>query len=265
MSRPARQAGYSLAELLVVVAVLGLTVAAVAGVYAFFQQTYTRAASLEDAQLGARAGVDRMVLELRLVGSYWAGVNGAGSAIIAASATSVTFIGDVDADTLDGAGGEVSLAQSAVAGSTVVRVDRATGADGGPAFAPGEYLFIANGATREARAIAAVTGTTLTLASALVNAYPVGSLVRSVETVTYGFDAPTSTLTRSMGGGAADPIVDNVTDLTLTYFDEFGAPLALPPNLPLIREVGISLTCRGGDGSRRIISTRVKPRSLALL
>lgn len=264
MARLIREQGYTLAELLVVIAIVGLVVVAISGVYIVSQQTYTRAASLEDAQLGARAGVDRMAPELRLIGAYWTGANGAGPAVTMATPTAIAFTADVDADTLDGAGSEVSLAQPANSGSTQVTVDRATGAGGGNAFAASEYLFIASGATREVRQIAGVAGTTITLASPLANTYPAGSLVRSVETVTYAFDPASSTLTRSQGGGGAEAIVDNVAGLALTYFDEFGNPLGPPPTLALIREIGISLTTQGSDGSRRTMTTRVRPRSLSL-
>lgn len=73
MLKRGSQPGYTLVELLVTMAILGLVASAVAGVYQVSQQTYTRASSLEAAQVGARAGLDRMANELRLIGSYWLG------------------------------------------------------------------------------------------------------------------------------------------------------------------------------------------------
>ena len=73
--------GFTLTELLIVIAILGMVAAAVVGVSQVSQQTYTRAASLEDAQLGARAGLDRMATELRLIGAYWSGATDATDAI----------------------------------------------------------------------------------------------------------------------------------------------------------------------------------------
>jgi len=256
----AEENGYTLAELLIVIAILGMVAAAVAGVYQVSLQAYTRATSLEDAQLGARAGLDRMSTELRLIGAYWTGADGAGDAITAATPTSITFLADVDRDTVNNG---VETTVSAAATLTAVPVSGAADAfNVYSSSALNDYVYIVNGATREVRQIAGVAGTIITLATALTNIYPAGSIVRSVETVTYAFDATANTLTRSVGGSGADTILDNVTDLSLTYFDANGASLGSSPTVTLIREIQISLTTRGSDGSARTMTSRVRPRNL---
>ncbi len=260
MARFTREDGYTLAELLIVIAMLGVMVTAVVGVYQVSLQTYTRASSLEDAQLGARAGLDRMATELRLIGAYWSAVNGGGAAITVADSTSITFLADIDADTLNTAGQEITLAQNANSGDTQIIVNRTTGWVGGNAFTAGEWVYIASGVTREVKQIAAgyTTGTALPLATALTNSYPGPStpaIVRSVETVAYAVSA--GSLARN---GLA--IVDNVTALTFAYFDVNGAPLALPPIPGQIREIQISLTTQGSDGSLRTMTSQVRPRNL---
>lgn len=265
MSRVGKNAGYTLVELLIVVAILGLIALAIGGVYQVSVQAYTRSASLEDAQLGARAGLARMITELRLIGAFWNGATGAGTAITATTATSITFMADVNGDTVIN-GAETTTTAAIASGSTAVVVN-ASATNVASSFnvyqtaALNDYLYIANGAMREVSQISGVSGSTLTLATALANSYPTTGIVRSVETVTYNFDAGTGSLTRSVGGSGAAAIVDNVTGLTLTYFDANGT-LLNPVTLALIREIQISLTTQGSDGSRRTMTSRVRPRNL---
>ncbi|MBI4609173.1 MAG: type II secretion system protein [Candidatus Rokubacteria bacterium] len=259
-----RNDGYSLVELLVTMALVGLIASSSLGIYQVAQQTYTRAVSLEDAQSASRAVLDRMASDFRFIGSFWTGASGAGSAITAATSGSITFYGDTDANTLDSDGNEDTLALDASSGSTVITVSRATGADGAAAFVPGAYVYLDSGAAREVRSITAVLGTAITLGTALAKTYPAGSLVRAVETVTYTFNpAPANTLTRSLNGGTAEVLAANVTGLTLTYFDG-SSPPAVTTTLDAIRQIEVTLTVRGPDGSARRMTTRVKPPNLAL-
>lgn len=304
MTRFTREAGFTLMELMIVVAILAMIAAAILGVYQVSQAIYIRSASLEDAQLSARAGLDRMAIELRLAGAYVSGAVNPFSidVITAASSTSVTFRGDVNGDTLNSAGDEIKV-NTAYSSGTSLAADRATGIDGKNPFCspPSDaascptptlpkYIYVLNGARREVGQIASTytSGTDLTLAvpagatDALVYNYPVGSIVRTVETVTYTLTAyascPTplpsisgmSCLTRSVDGGAAQTLVENVTvtGLTLTYYDSAGAAIAdtsTQANRNTIREISISLTTQGNDGSRRTMTSRVRPRSLGVL
>lgn len=247
-----------------VTAILGMVAAAVVGVYRFSLETYTRAASLEDAQVGARAGLDRMATELRLIGAYWSGAGGAGAAITAASATTITFMSDVNGDTVS-SGAETTVAAGTTATGTTVQVSGSASAaadafDVYSSSALNDYVYVADGAIREVKQISGISGTTLTLASALATYYPAGSIVRSVETVTYNYDGSAQTLTRSVGGSGAQTIIDNVTGLTLTYFQADGVTTAT--GTADIREIQISLTTEGSDGSSRIMTSRVRPRNL---
>ncbi|MGB4780503.1 PilW family protein [Candidatus Methylomirabilis sp.] len=267
MRRATETQGYSLVELLMVLAIAGLIGGAILGVYRVSQDTYIRASSLEAAQLGARAGLDRMANELRLIGSYWVGANGAGNAITAATANGITFMADVDAETLNAAGDEITLTAAAGGGTNTITVNRITGRSGNNAFAVGEWVHVANSGTRDIRQITAINGNTLTLAPGLSTIYPIGSLVRDVKTITYARNAvatstcqPLTCLTRTQGGGNAQPIVDNVTNLTFTYFLSDG--VTQTANAALIREIQIDLTVQNPDLNARRMTTRVKPRSL---
>lgn len=260
------ESGYTLAELLVTLAIIGLVASAVAGVYQVSHQTYIRASSLEAAQIAARAGLDRMANELRLIGSFWFGASGAGNAITAATPTSITFMANVD---------DLSVINDAEATPSPTTTGNAvplsiTAGQTGDAFKVyvsnpdlnNDYIYIANGGRREVKRITAINGNTLTLASALNLPYPAGSLVRDVKRITYAHNVAASTLTRSQGGSGADPVVDGVSGLTFTYFDTTGGALGANPDTSIIREIQVDLTVQGADGSPRRMTTRVRPRSL---
>lgn len=269
MRKRSGESGYTVVELLMTVALVGLVAAAVAGVYQVSQQSYMRASSLEEAQDGARVGLDRMANELRLIGSFWAGAVGAGNAITAASPTSLTFMASVtDLYMLNQSALEarVPIGSTASGMSVPLSISASDTADAFRVYgnaALNDFIYIANGGTREVRQINTIGGNTLTLATNLSLAYPAGSLVRDVKTITYARDAAASTLTRAQGGSGADTIVENVTGLTFTYFDTAGGALpASPPNPALIGAIQIDLTVQGADGSARLMTTRVRPRSL---
>jgi len=266
VSRLNDEHGYTLAELLIVVAILGMVAAAIFGVSYVSQQTYTRAASLEDAQLGVRAGLDRMANELRLAGAYWTGATDAGDAITAGSATGITFRGDIDADSVSGTT-ETTVTTATSATTTLVVSGTASAFNTYTSSSLNDYAYIAEGAVREVRQVSAVVSatSTITLATSLKNTYTTAAMVRSVETVTYSFDSSAGTITRTLGGNSAETIVDNVTSFSLSYYDASGNSLGSSPTLSLIREIGISITTRGSDGkSTRTMASRVKPRSLSL-
>lgn len=258
MIRRTKVEGYTMVELLIALAIAGVIGGAIVGVYRVSQDTYIRASSLEAAQLGARAGLDRMANELRLIGSYWVGASGAGNAITAALPGSITFQADVDADTLNAAGQEITLTAAAASGSNSISVNRTTGTIGDNAFTAGEWVLVANGATREVKQIGSgyTSGLSIPLTAPLTSSFsgpPQPATVRSVETITYDLNG-TSLRRNSLG------IVDNVTNLAFTYFGADG--VTQTANAALIREIQVALTVQGPDGSARRMTTRVKPRSL---
>jgi prepilin-type N-terminal cleavage/methylation domain-containing protein len=251
------QAGYGLVEMLVAVAIVGFVLAAVFVALDVSQRSFTSASALADAQVGARVAIDRMVAELRLIGSSYRGATGAGAAISAATATSITFIGDIDADSV--AGNADAVATGTSTGTTIVLSVANSG------FTVNESAYIANGGTREVRPIGGVAGATLTLDTALSGTYPAGSIVRSVETVTYTYDATTKTLTRT-AGSSTETTAENLVGFTLTYFDGSNPPVQTT-DLTQIREIEVKVTIEGTGGtagSRRVLTARVRPRSLAL-
>lgn len=270
------------------VALVGLMATAVAGVYEVSQRNYMRASSLEAAQDGARVGLDRMANELRLIGSYWCTAPNCNDAITAATASSITFMANVDnVDALSASNG-AEVVVSGTASGTSVPLNISTTAinaafDCYSNSSLNDFIYIANGGTRAVRQIVTngtdnncTDNSTLTLVSNLNVTYLQGSIVRDVKTITYARNASaTSTclaltcLTRKQGGDSADPIVDNVTGLTFTYFLNDGLTTTTTP--ALIREIQIDLTvqsppspdgCVAAAPPCRRMTTRVKPRNL---
>jgi prepilin-type N-terminal cleavage/methylation domain-containing protein len=105
------QRGFSLTELLVVCAVLGVVMAGVLSLLMMGQQSATAAMNKVDAQANARIGIERMILEIREAGYLPAGptcpgapttpcppFNYAFSAITAQSATGLTIQNDWNAN-----------------------------------------------------------------------------------------------------------------------------------------------------------------------
>ncbi len=89
-------AGYSLPELLVGVAVLGLVLSAVLGILQASLQAYRWGAARVEAQQSARIALERMIKELREAGydPRAAGIEG----IVVAEPTRVVFQRDLDGD-----------------------------------------------------------------------------------------------------------------------------------------------------------------------
>jgi prepilin-type N-terminal cleavage/methylation domain-containing protein len=272
MLKRSGESGYTMVELLVVMAITGIVGASILGVYQVSQDIYARASSLEAAQTGARAGLDRMTNEFRLIGSFWFGATDAGNAIVAATPTSITFMANVDDLSVIG-GVEATPNGTATGNSVPLSLTATQTADAFRVYADttlNDYIYIANGGRREVKRISAINTNTLTLASSLRwSPYAAGSFVRDVKRITYTRNVnATSTcpaltcLTRTQGGSGADPLVNNVTGLTFTYYDTTGGALGTNPNTALIREIQIDLTVQGTDGSQRRMTTRVKPRSL---
>ena len=258
--RRANDPGFTLIELLIALAIGSMIATGLVTIFQATQSQVSHAASLEDAQTTARVSLDQMVTELRLIGSYWSGISGVGNAITEATSSSLTFMADVDGDTLTGSTETTLTADST---STMLTVSGNASAFNTYATSSGnDYVYVGTGGTRELKQVASVSGSNITLASALANAYPAGSSVRSVEKVSYVFDASAKTLTRTLGGGSADTVLDNVTALTFTYFDNAGAALAATPtDLSAIKEIRVSLTTRGTGGDVRTMTSRVRVRN----
>ena len=263
MKRPT-EAGYSLLEVLVVASVVALIAAGTFAVYDASNRIYQRATALEDAQLRARAGLALMVTDLRLIGAYWTGATGAGSAIVSATPTSISFMADVNGESVHD-NIDAATAAPAQAGASAVTIDappsrvvRIFNTYANPAL--NDFVYVAHGSRREVGQVTSLSGSTLTLARPLASTYPAGSLVRSVEKVTYALNPATGKLTRAVGGSGALTVVNDVAALAMTYFDG-RHPGSLTSDPSRIREIHIALTTAADDHGTRAMTSRVRLRN----
>lgn len=88
------------------------------------------------------------------------------------------------------------------------------------------------------------------------------------EHMAYSYDDGEKEVGEAVDGGAPYKFIENVLDLTFTYFDESGTDLGDEPDLDEIRTVEIILTVAQKAGRDRLVnrtySTRVNCRNLGL-
>ncbi|MBI2218343.1 MAG: type II secretion system protein [Candidatus Rokubacteria bacterium] len=244
--------GFSLPELLVVIVILALMMMALFGTLDVSQKAYSRATAAEDAQTAARSVLERVATDLRMIGSFYFGAGNAGYPITAFSTTSITFLGDVN--------GDANTTLSAASGMNTVLVTSATG------FTQDELIYLASGTLREVARVAAISGTSFTLGAppaagtwtGLSNLFPSDSIARSVEQVTWTYDAGARTITRTDNDGAVQ-MMDQVAAFTMTAYDVNGNATV---SLTAIDSVGVELTATASGGARRTMKIRVQLRSM---
>jgi hypothetical protein len=162
-------------------------------------------------------------------------------------------VGDVDAT-------ETTLTGAASAGATSLTVAPTSG------LAIGKSLLVSDGAIRENRTISGVAGSSVTVSSALSSAYPIGAIVRSVESVTYTLSS--TTLNRSQDGGAASAMADNLSTFAFVYQDGSTPPVVLLPTTQAVRDqirqitVQVSGRGTGSQPAIRNFQLIVRPRNL---
>ncbi len=274
---PHDQRGFTLAELLITIAILGLVMAAVLGVQMSSSTMFLRGENQAEAQQGARAAM-LMEEDLRMVGygcpdngcvtpapavSCWSAPGPPAppaacttlGKITAASGTAVTFW----ADTLNAS---TTLSAAVVANAKTVPVTSATG------IAVNDYIYLSNGASWDYQQVKAIVGTSLTLAAGLQYAYPQGVLVGRPRAITYSYAA--STLSRDAGDtNGLLPLATGITGFTFTFYDTSDALITagnLNANLANIRRILISTSTQSTQTasgySTFSINTNVRPRNL---
>jgi prepilin-type N-terminal cleavage/methylation domain-containing protein len=262
--------GFTLTELLITMAILGLVMAAVLGVQLTSSTMFLRGENQAEAQQAARAAM-LMEEDLRMVGYGCPDLGcptpppaGAQEKFTAASVNSITFW----ADTLNVS---TQLSAAVAAGATILPVVNASG------IIVGDRIYLSNGTppvatqpTWETRVVTGKAGNSLTVA-ALTNAYGQGVQVGRPRLIAYTYTAATRTLTKDAGdGNGAQTLATGIVGLTFGYFNNFADAVIAAPvaaaDLTLIGRIQIQTTTQSAQAasgrSTYQINTNVRPRNL---
>jgi len=248
--RPSNERGYTLIELVIGVALMGLIFAAVTQLFQISMNVRARGDTTEEALSQGRTPLAQLAQDLQQAG---AGLVAPTSFMTQATSTSLTLVGDLN-DT------ETTLTVATSAGATSLTVTSTSG------LMVGQTLLLSDGAVRENRTITGISGNTVTVNAGFNSAYPVGSIVRSIETAMYTFAS--KTLSRSQNGGTSSPMADNLSTFAFTYQDGSTPPVTLSPTTQAVRDqirqvtVQVSGQGTGAQPAVRNFQLVVRPRNL---
>jgi prepilin-type N-terminal cleavage/methylation domain-containing protein len=273
------QRGFTLPELLVTVAILGMVMTAVLTVYMTGNTAGVTGENRAEAQQAARAAM-LMEEDLKLIGL---GCPPAGCPppavvplagcpppaqrqIICATPTAMVFWADLTNTS-------TTLTANANAGANALNVVSNAG------FAVGEAIYLINGGQFAQHNVTAVpaAGTTISVNPVVAcpagvicpPAYPQGVQVGRPRLITYSWNPATLTLSKDAGdGNGLQPLVTGIQNFDLRYFNNFEAeipPANLAANLANILRIQISMTAQSAAAQNRQIfplNSSVRPRNL---
>lgn len=220
--------GFTLTELLVAMALMGIVMLATVALYVNSNALFMTETNRAEAQQGGRLAL--MIQEdLRMIGTS---VPVAQARITAATAAAITFVGDTR-------GASTMLTVAVAAGDTTFTVSDTSG------IKVNDSVNLISGITWQTSqnfTVTAVNATTITVSPAAAAAYPVGAQVGAPRTVTYQWDAGTETLWRNAGdGNGLLSLATGVQNFQLSYFDAADGATTVLAN---IRRIAITVTTR---------------------
>jgi prepilin-type N-terminal cleavage/methylation domain-containing protein len=237
MHGPLRQnKGITLIELLVALVITGILVGAIYRTFIGQQKTYTVQEQVVDMQQNVRAGINRMMREIRMAGF------GNVSMVLPVTTGGRTFNNVVNLD--NPAAGALTIV-SAMRSTTLtgipatnkITVSSLTDSQGNLLFDMGNRKYVSIGGV-ESYTITNIAGNTLTLSGNLTYNHPVNTPVFGIRAISYQVRVvdgkPTLLRDENMGGGA-QPLVDNIETLQFGYLDANGNPIANPPDIRVIQ------------------------------
>lgn len=246
--------GFTLTELLVTLAILGLVMAAVVTTYMTGTTIGLTGENKAEAQQGARAAM-LMEEDLRLAGY---GFPSTQTKITAATQTDITFWADL-------ANASTMLDADLAAGNTALSVMNAAG------IAAGDTIYLINGDQWEQLTVSGVNAAanTVTVAAGPTIAFPRGAQVGRPRAIRYLWDPATFTLWKDAGDGTGLlPLATDVQLLQFRYYDTSDVeiqPVNLAANLGNIRRIETTVTAQSGAAQNRgtfTMTSSVRPRNL---
>lgn len=234
MHNPLRQnKGITLIELLIALVISSILVAGIYRTFLSQQKTYTVQEQVVDMQQNVRAGISRMMREIRMAGF------GNVSMVLPVTIAGKLYSNVVNLDnpaagalTIVSAMGSTTL--TAVPASNQITVSSLTDSQGN-IFQKGDYISIGG---VESYAITDIQGNTLTLSGTLTYNHPVNTPVFGIRAISYqvGMVDGIPTLLRDENTGTGwQSLLDNIENLQFGYLDASGNPTANPPDIRIVR------------------------------
>ena len=238
--------GFTLTELLVAMALMGIVMLATVALYVNSNALFMTETNQAEAQQGGRV-ILLLQEELRMIGT---GVPATQAKITAASASGITFVGDTR-------GASTLLTAAVAVGNTSFNVNDASG------ILVGDTINLINGASFQSFTVTVVSGNTITVGTAATGTYPVGAQVGVPRTIQYSWTSGTQTLSRNAGdGNGLTTLATSVQNFQLSYFDASNASTTVPAN---IRRIAITMTTKSTattSAGTFTINSDVRPRNL---
>ncbi len=247
------QRGFTLFELLMALAIMGLVMAGVVSLYTTGNSIYLAAANQVETQQAARGAMLMLEENLLLAGDGFPTVPGLPK-ITAADPISITFWADLT-------NGSTLLSADVNPGNKTLNVNSAAG------IKSGDTVYLISGGQWEARTVSSVTGTTITITAGAGAFYPQGAQVGRPKAIRFSWNA--NTISKDAGeGGGPQSLADGVQAFQLRYFDAGNneiPPVNLPGNLANIRRIAITVTVQSASALNKgtfIITSDIRPRNL---
>ena len=262
--------GMSLVELLVVLVLISLLIAAMFRSFIDQQKSYAMQDQVIDMQQALRAAIDRMTREIRMAGyggnilGTFGNVNTFTHIITPVNGTPRDSITILVADEV------ARLSLNAPSGSNQLNLNVTSASDIFDTSSK-RYLCL-NGQNNYV--IQGTSGNTVTLTTPLQEDHLINESVGLVKAITYRIEPNTTNLVRDDNTGEGGQILaEDVENIQIRYTLASGAVVDFPGNPEEIRMVGVTVTTRTkrpypeypGDGYlRRVLTTGIEVRNLAL-
>lgn len=261
------QWGFTITELMISLAIAGVVMGALYSL--FISEQKVLSVQDQDAEMhqAARAAMDVMVREFRMIGygvpnSSWAGCADPcppTKITPTPTATSITFRGNLGATRTTLTNDHACLLYLAgtpecTTGLTTLAVDSASGFETGDTiYVEGQTYTTAPFSTywHTATVTAPPTATTIPISAGLNFEYVRGSTVHVVKTVTYAFDDSEKQITRD-----GQPLAENIKQLQLSYDFQKNAGIS-PPVWTLPND--------GGDGDTTNDTSNIRTINISVI